>query len=337
MREWIEFCIYLKLIKLFISSMDNNNPKRNFRQYLDEIKQNSSNSIYNNNSYEIFGKVSSKNNFNILKNIDPNNNEINVNKINNNINIDNNDNTIKNLDNNMINNKMEKTIQKNKLENNIKINIIGKGNLDENKSEEYYQELKDNENNFIYNENNIINIKEDNEINTNNSDINHNSIINNKEIRLNLNNSLNINEMNNNNIQNEEFSMNFDYQDKEYPIVDNINKNVWNDINNNRFQNRFNPLKQIYCLNCLTYNNHSTYNCPNNICKICNRKGHNINRCTMKPIICQFCFKDLNPNNGIPPHSNLFDCPNRGKIICPTKCVICKRFGHIARDCYKRK
>ena len=104
-------------------------------------------------------------------------------------------------------------------------------------------------------------------------------------------------------------------------------------INKVREETGLKPFNTIYCWVCLQVNKHSTANCPYNHCKICNNMGHIANNCIRKPRICQFCNEDLNKiNNPKAKHDNWLDCPNR-KYIIGAKCLYCKGYGHILKNC----
>ena len=189
-------------------------------------------------------------------------------------------------------------------------------------TKELYNNLQINENNFIYNENNIL--KE---------------IQNDKELE-NFKNKINIIK---NNEQNDNNQIESDILNKNYNN-NSINNNRSNDINPNEINlNLVNQIregknlkyiKHIYCFKCLAIDKHSTSNCPMNICNICLKSGHISKNCLLKPILCQYCGKDINPNNVTRPHSNNFDCPNRKNFFFRKRCLICRKYGHIAKDCW---
>lgn len=96
-----------------------------------------------------------------------------------------------------------------------------------------------------------------------------------------------------------------------------INNNIKiNKINKNKFVKNIND---IVCMVCYARNKHITKLCPEQICKICYKKGHSTSNCIYKPIICQYCNKDLNPNNHINDnivfHKDKWDCPKRKYFI----------------------
>jgi len=217
---------------------------------------------------------------------------------------------------------------KNKDKNLIKINktnIIYTDDIINNKmnwsTKELYNNLQRNENNFIYNENNILKeIQNDKELENYKNKIN---IIKNNEQN---NNQINLN------IQNKKYNNDNLINNKLNEIIQNeSNVNLVNQIREGK---NLKYIKHIYCFKCLAVDKHSTSNCPMNICNICLKSGHISKNCLLKPILCQYCGKDINPNNVTRPHSNNFDCPNRKNFVFRKRCLICRKFGHIAKDCW---
>lgn len=110
-------------------------------------------------------------------------------------------------------------------------------------------------------------------------------------------------------------------------------------INEERKRIGLRPFENVYCKICKKYNEHVPWLCPDYTCYICRDKGkHFANNCPKKPRICQWCKNDLNPLNvpqGKIAHEDFQSCPNRPTIIFTkrTKCILCKRFGHVAQDC----
>lgn len=110
-------------------------------------------------------------------------------------------------------------------------------------------------------------------------------------------------------------------------------------INEERKKIGLRPFENVYCKICKKYNEHVPWLCPDYTCYICRAKGqHFANNCPNKPRICQWCKNDLNPKNvpeGKTAHTDFQNCPNRPTIIFTkrTRCILCKRFGHVALDC----
>ncbi len=119
--------------------------------------------------------------------------------------------------------------------------------------------------------------------------------------------------------------------------LNNIKMAELKQINEQRKKVGLRPFENVYCKICKKYNEHVPWLCPDYTCYICGEKGqHFANYCPKKPRICQWCKSDLNSLNvKNVAHKDFQDCPNKPTIIFTkrTKCILCKRFGHVAQDC----
>jgi len=107
-------------------------------------------------------------------------------------------------------------------------------------------------------------------------------------------------------------------------------------INRAREEAGLKPISYVLCNICKETNKHWTSKCPKAFCKTCKNTGHISSVCPNKPIICQYCGIDLNPeNNPERTHTSFYDCPNRTYMISKMKvtCLICKKKGHLAYQC----
>ena len=110
-------------------------------------------------------------------------------------------------------------------------------------------------------------------------------------------------------------------------------------INKSRKNLGIKPIGNVVCGVCKAVNEHFTQECQHAFCNLCTQTGHTQNACPRKPVVCQFCGQDINPNNyenKNPPHTTFFNCPQRIYVLAKFKafCIKCRKPGHYAYQCY---
>ena len=234
----------------------------------------------------------------------------------------------------------------------------------------------------IQNYNNDINTNSNQAINNSNQIQNNNNQIQNNQFQNNNNQIQNNNQFqNNNNNQNAPMDNNNNVNDRLMTkeelikiiretfgsfiaspevlkfVADNVTKinedKIMNieGVNDNERIKQINKIRDLACIKemklikCNVCNSveHLTRECPNVYCKICFSKGHIASNCKYKPILCQFCGIDMNPNNNSKEknknyHSWAEVCPKKKVIIAKRniKCSFCHKWGHLACNCFMR-